>query len=480
MISNTPHKAKIVCTLGPASSSVEMLEKLIRAGMNVARVNFSHGTHESHRDLIKNIRQAEENVGSPLAILGDLQGPKIRTGKLKGGKVELKDGQKFTITADDLPLGNNEIVGTTFPELIKDAIAEREMLLDDGYIILHIDEVTNNNIITTVKKGGILKDNKGIVIPGVKSSAPSLSDKDIEDLKFCLFEGVDAIAMSFVRSERDIVELRTAMKIFGRILPVVSKIEREEAIFNMTQVVKETDIVMVARGDLGLELPAEEVPMVQKDIIQKCNYYGKPVIVATQMLESMINNPRPTRAEASDVANAVLDSADAVMLSGETSVGRYPEEAVTYMKKIIKTVEDKYCTIDYVHEVPREVQKDFSDALANASCVLARQTGAVAIISITGTGHTAQYISKYRPCIPIIALTDSVNTSRRLCFVWGVNPRTVQQIDDRRDIYVHIGEYISDVDYVQKGENVVFVAGLSTNVVLPQNVIKIYTIPKNS
>ncbi|MDC1068334.1 pyruvate kinase [Candidatus Kapabacteria bacterium] len=480
MSSITPAKTKIVCTLGPVSSSVEMLEKLIRAGMNVARVNFSHGTHEGHRDLIKNIRIAEENVGIPVAILGDLQGPKIRTGKLKGDKVTLVDGQKFIITAEDLKLGDENKVGTTFPALIDDAIAQKEMLLDDGYIILHIDEVTNKEIITTVVKGGVLKNNKGIVIPGVKSTAPSLSDKDIEDLKFCLFEGVDAVAMSFVRSERDIVELRTAMKIFGRMLPVVSKIERVEAIENMTQVVKETDIVMVARGDLGLEIPAEEVPMVQKDIIKKCNYYGKPVIVATQMLESMITNPRPTRAEASDVANAVLDSADAVMLSGETSVGSYPIEAVVYMKKIIKTVEDKYCTIDFVHDVPMEVQTDFSDALANASCVLARQTNATAIISITGTGYTAQYISKYRPSIPIIALTDSINTTRRLCFVWGVDPVTVPQIDDRRDIYVHIGEYISNVHYVNRGENVVFVAGLSTNVVLPQNVIKIYTIPKNA
>lgn len=473
-----PAKTKIVCTLGPASSSVESLVKLMEAGMNVARINFSHGDRESQIEVIKNVREAEKIAKVPIAIMGDLQGPKIRTGKLKGGEALLEDGQQFIITSDDVPEGDSKRVGTTFPELIKDARPNKEVLLDDGYIILHIEDVNATEIITTVVKGGVLKNNKGIIIPGTSSSAPSLSQKDIDDLKFCLGQNIDAIAMSFVRSERDILELRSVMKVFGRILPVVSKIERNEAIDNMDNIVKETDIVMVARGDLGLELPAEDVPMVQKSIINKCNFYGKPVIVATQMLESMINNPRPTRAEASDVANAVLDGADCVMLSGETSVGRYPTEAVSYMRRIIKNVEDNYLSPEYDASSKREKLQDPSDALANSSCVLAGQISATAIISITGTGVTARYISKYRPSIPVLALTDNEETMRLLCFVWGVDPIIVPQIDDRRDIYLHIATYLSKIKYIQRGDNVVFVAGLSGNSLLPQNVLKIYEIPR--
>jgi len=331
--------------------------------------------------------------------------------------------------------------------------------------------------VCSVTKGGLLKDNKGIIIPGVESSAPPLSDKDLADLKFMLANGVDAVAMSFVRSERDILELTTAMKIMGKIIPIVSKIERTEAITHITSIIKESDMIMVARGDLGLEMPAEEVPLVQKDIIDKCNFYGKPVIVATQMLESMISNPRPTRAEASDVANAVLDGADCVMLSGETSVGDYPEEAVGYMNRIIKSVESKYCKIDTEASNPREKLTDFSDALAHASVVLAKHTGSSAIITITGTGYTAQNIAKYRPSIPILGMTDSKDTMRYLSFVWGVYSIHVPQIDDRKDIYVHVGEYMRDVDYVKSNDNVVFVAGLSSNNVMPQNVVKVYQIP---
>lgn len=476
-IPETPARTKIVCTLGPSTSDVDTLCDLILAGMNVARVNFSHGTHETHKEIIGNIRTAEKKLGVSIAILGDLQGPKIRTGKLKNGSVELKDGQEFRISANGIKEGDEKVVGTTFPPLIYDAKSGKDVLLDDGYIILKIKEVTEKEIITTVVKGGILKDNKGIIIPGVESSAPPLSEKDLEDLKFMLANDVDAVAMSFVRSERDLFELKTAMKIMKKTIPIVSKIERNEAIHNLTQIIKETDMVMVARGDLGLEIPAEDVPLIQKEIIEKCNFFGKPVIVATQMLESMIINPRPTRAEASDVANAVLDGADCVMLSGETSVGSYPIESVGYMSRIIKSVEPKYFKIDTTVSAPREKLKDFSDALANASVVLAKQTGAASLISITGTGYTAQNISKYRPSIPILAMTNSRNTMRRLSFVWGVYPIHVPQIDDRKDIYVHIAEYIRGIDFVKSSDNVVFVAGLSSNNVMPQNVVKVYQIP---
>lgn len=471
-----PNKTKIICTLGPATKSVEKIVELANAGMNIARVNFSHGTYESHQELISNIRKAEEESGKTITILGDLQGPKIRINKFEGGQCELVKGQEFIITNEDIGLGNSEIVSTNFEGLINDAKDGKEILLDDGYIILDITSVETNKIKTKVRKGGILKDKKGIIIPDCSSSAPSITDKDLKDLKFAIENDVDAIAMSFVRNANDIVELRGAMKIYGKKLPVVAKIERKEAVNNLTSIVKEVDIIMVARGDLGLEMPAELVPLTQKEIIDKCNFYGKPVIVATQMLESMIKNPRPTRAEASDVANAVLDGSDALMLSGETSVGDYPIDTVEYMSKIISSVEMKYCTIDYESDTPRERLRDWSDALANSSCVLARQVGASAIISITGTGFTASNISKYRPCIPIIAITDSIATKRNLNFTWGVQTVSVPKIDNRLDIYQNISNILGELAYIQKGDNVVFVAGLSSDDIIPQNILKIYKI----
>lgn len=471
-----PNKTKIICTLGPATSSLEKLIEIINAGMNVARLNFSHGTYENHSELINNIRKAEKNTKKSIAILADLQGPKIRVEKFEGGSAELIKGQEFIITTEDIGLGNNKICSTGFDGLVEDAKNGKEILLDDGYIILDIIKVADKQIYTKVRKGGLLKDNKGIIIPDCSSSAPSITEKDLEDLKFAIENDVDAVAMSFVRKANDIVELRGAMKIYGKNLPIVAKIERKEAVDNLTSIVKEVDYIMVARGDLGLELPAEVVPLTQKDIIERCNFFGKPVIVATQMLESMIKNPRPTRAEASDVANAVLDGADALMLSGESSVGDYPIEAVEYMAKIIRSVENKYCTIDYEAEAPREKLKDWSDALANSSCVLARQVGASAIISITGTGYTAANIAKYRPCIPIIAITDNETTRRLLNFTWGVQSIAVPKIDNRIDIYQNIGNILGELEYVQKGDNVVFVAGLSSDSIIPQNIIKIYKV----
>lgn len=471
-----PNKTKIVCTLGPVSSSVEKIIELSNAGMNVARINFSHGTYESHKEVIDNIRLAEKQNGKSITILGDLQGPKIRIDKFEGGQCELKKGQNFCITTENIGLGNSDIVATTFDGLVEDAKGGKEILLDDGYIILDIVSIDGNKIHTIVRKGGILKDKKGIIIPDSSSSAPSITEKDLKDLKFAIENGVDAIAMSFVRTASDIIELRGAMKIYGKKLPIVAKIERKEAVNNLTSIVKEVDIIMVARGDLGLEMPAELVPLTQKETIERCNFYGKPVIVATQMLESMIKNPRPTRAEASDVANAVLDGADCLMLSGETSVGDYPIDTVEYMEKIIRSVEGKYCTIDYVANTPKEKLQDWSDALANSSCVLARQVGASAIISITGTGYTASNIAKYRPCIPIIAITDSLSTQRFLNFTWGVESVGVPKIDNRLDIYQNIGNILHDQVYIQKGDNVVFVAGLSSDSFIPQNIIKIYKI----
>lgn len=472
-----PRKTKIICTIGPSSEDVENLIKLINAGMGTARLNFSHGTFQKHAETIKNIRLAGKECNKQIAILQDLQGPKIRIGKVENGSVLLENGKQFIITIDKMQYGNSSKVSTSYKNLVKEVKSGKSILLDDGYIILNVEKVINNDIITSIVKGGELKDNKGIIAPGVSSSAPSLSDKDFEDLKFGLDAGVDAVALSFVRSEKDIVELRTAMRIFGRSVPVISKIERYEGYEDIDDIIDESDGIMVARGDLGLEMPAEQVPILQKEIIQKCNHKGKPVIIATQMLESMIKNPRPTRAEASDVANAVIDGADSVMLSAETSVGDYPVEAVDYMHRIIKAIEDKYISEKGIKlDVGAFDINDISDALGKASCVIARQIEASAIISLTGSGYTAQNIAKYRPTQPIVALSENEETLRLLSFIWGVEGVLVPQNLQRKDLFKQIGDFVSKLEYISKGDHVVYVAGLSSGETMPENMLKIYNI----
>jgi pyruvate kinase len=444
--------------------------------MDAARLNFSHGTHGEHKQTIEDIRKASEMTGREVAILQDLQGPKIRTGKVENDEVKLTDGQRFIITVDDIDVGNSERVATSYKPLVNEVKPGNTILLDDGYIILHVEEVNTPDIITKVVKGGKLKNNKGIITPGVASTAPTLSDKDISDLKFGLKAGVDAVALSFVRSERDVIELKTTMKIFGRGVPVIAKIERYEGYTDIEDIISESDGIMVARGDLGLEMPAERVPILQKEIIKRCNYHGKPVIVATQMLESMINNPRPTRAEASDVANAVLDGTDCVMLSGETSVGRYPFDAVDYMERIIGIVEEKFSRENQQFKIPEKSIENISDALGKASCVISDQINAAGIVSLTMSGYTAANIAKYRPRIPIIALTDTVETMRHLSFVWGVHPKLVDGMDTPEDIFTQLSDIVVDMDFISMGDNLVFVAGLSANKVMPQNMIKVHEV----
>lgn len=469
-------KTKILCTIGPATSGVENLEKLIISGMDAARINFSHGTHESHIELIRQIRKASENTKKPIFILQDLQGPKIRTGKLENDEVYLNDNAEFIISGNEIEFGNETIVGTTYPNLVKEVKPGYTLLLDDGYIILEIKDIKNNEIVTNVKKGGILKNNKGIIAPGIKSTAPTLSKKDLEDLKFGLQNGVDGIALSFVRSVRDILELKTAMKIFGRSVPIVAKIERPEGYEEINEIIAEADMIMVARGDLGLEMPAEEVPLLQKEIINRCNYHGKPVITATQMLESMINNPRPTRAEATDVANAVIDGTDVVMLSGETSIGKYPYDAVEYMSKIIYSVESKYlCKISNYDKKVKE-SKDHSDALGKASCSIANQIDASAIVAFTGSSFTAKNIAKYRPKIPIIGITNEDYVERILSFIWGVKSLCIKNTKNISEKFDVIRKTLLETDLLEKGDNIVFVSGLSSESSSGDNTIRIYQI----
>lgn len=430
-------KTKIICTIGPSSEKVETIQKLIEKGMDVARLNFSHNSHETHKQLIENLRSASKSYGKEIAIFQDLQGPKIRIGMVENDAVYLKNAEKFVITTNEIKVGNSKIVSTNHKNLPKEATVGANILIDDGYIILDITDVTETDVITKVRKGGILKSKKGIVIPRSKTIAPAITQKDIEDLKFGIENGIDLVALSFVRSAKDIVELRGMMKMLGKVLPIIAKIERTEALENIDEIIQESDAIMVARGDLGLEVEAEKVPIIQKEIVKKCRYFGKPAIIATQILESMISNPRPTRAEASDVANAVFDGADALMLSGETSIGQYPIEAVDYMNKIIHEAERQDFPINHFKKNIVLQSTEVFDAIANASALLAEQIKAKGIIALTKNGFTAINLAKYRPKIPIYAFTDNIETVRKLCIVWGVY-----------SFYFPYSEFVSNVTYI--------------------------------
>ena len=461
-IHNLYGKTKIVCTLGPSSSTVDVIEKMIRAGMDVVRLNFSHSTHEEHRAAMKAVREAAERAGEPIAILQDLQGPKIRTGKLASPEVRLVDGAKFIITINEIA-GNKERVSTTYQNLPKDVKPGDTILMDDGLLQLKVLSSTTTDVVTEVVHGGILKEHKGINLPGVSVSAPSLTDKDIEDLEFGIANDIDYVALSFVRTGDDIRRLREFIiaKIDkGKKLPIIAKIEKREALDNIDEIIREADAIMVARGDLGVECATEDVPIAQKMICKKANAAGKPVIIATQMLESMIENPRPTRAEANDVANGVLDGADAVMLSGETSVGKYVVEVVRTMDLIIRRAEEEYRDQLDLADEAGEKQAEVFKAIGRAACVLAKQIGAAAIVPITHSGETAKTIAKYRPYGKIIAVTDRERIRRRLNLVWGVRSILVPKIADTDTTLATIQQELLKSGYVNKGDYIVMTAGI--------------------
>lgn len=476
MLKNIPRKTKILCTIGPSVEGVDNLVKLINTGMDAARLNFSHGTHNQHLESINQLRTASDITGKAIPILLDLQGPKIRITKFENNQAELIDGDEFIISTEEGKLGNSKICYTNYQELSKEVRVGNTILLDDGYIILSVLKVIGNEINTKIIKGGILKNNKGIIVPGQLLSAPSLSEKDLEDLKFGLENGVDAVALSFVRSKRDIIELKAAMKIYGKQVPIIAKIETTEAYNLIEEIIVESTAIMVARGDLGLEMPAEQVPVIQKHIIAKCNEYGKPVITATQMLESMISNPRPTRAEASDVANAVLDGSDCVMLSGETSVGKYPFDSVSYMSRIIANTETMYPYYSSKFELKSHDSDRISDSLGKAATVIAEKINATAIVTLTSSTYTAKNIANYRPGIPIVAMTDDPHIWRRLSFIWGVTPLLVKECHISGDIFENHTSSLMSLDFIKHGDKIVFVAGLSESKLNPQNMIKIYEV----
>lgn len=457
-----------------------MLEALIEAGMDVARLNFSHGSHEQHAENIAKLRAASLKLRKAVGILGDLQGPKIRTGRFITGSTMLKEGATFTITTDESVKGTDDIVSTTYAHLAADVNPGDRILLDDGLLELKVLETDKKQILRTqVVIGGVLKNNKGINLPGVAVRADALTPKDREDLIFGIKEGVDFLALSFVRQPADIELARQAMAEAGKQVPIVAKLEKPEAIARLDAILDKTDGVMVARGDLGVEIPPEEVPAVQKDIIRRSNQRGLPVIVATQMLNSMIENPRPTRAEASDVANAVFDGADAVMLSGETASGRYPIESVQMMDRIVLAAESAgraQTSLGRIPDGPIGVPSHFPDVIARVACQAAQASGASLIAAFTLSGVTARLLAHYRPPVPIVAFSPNQEVRRRLALLWGVVPRVLEPIQETEAMVKRVEEELLARGLARKGERIVIVFGAPVGQPGKINSLRLHTI----
>ncbi|HES60002.1 MAG: pyruvate kinase [Calditrichaceae bacterium] len=452
--------AKIICTIGPACDSEEMLTKLAEAGMNVARLNFSHGSHEEHLQKMKLIRKVSKKLNKPIAILQDLQGPKIRIGKFAEPPISLNPGDLFTITTDEKTVGNENIVSTSYKNLANDVEFGDNILVNDGLIKLKVLEKTKVDIFCEVINGGSLYDRRGINLPGVKISEPSLTKKDKKDLEFGLANGIDYVALSFVREADSIRDIK---KFMGKNrVPVIAKLEKPEALNNLDEIIAEADGVMVARGDLGVEIFSARVPVVQKEIIEKCIQAGKPVITATQMLDSMMTNPIPTRAETSDVANAVFDGSDAVMLSGETAFGKFPVESVTMMKSIICEAEQKptYFRLKPVERCHKE-NHEFAHSICYAAYYASDETDAKYIVVFTRSGFTAAVMSVLRPEVPVLALTPSEITMRKLTLYWGVTPIFLDKMLDVEDDMTQLEIYLKKNKWVKSGDNIVVISGSS-------------------
>lgn len=466
-------RAKIVATLGPAAQTVEQIRALVDAGMDVARLNLSHGSHDLHRQTYLAVRQAADASGRGVGILVDLQGPKIRLGTFANGPVLLESGAEFIVTTEDVP-GSAEIVSTTHKGLPDDVSPGDLVLVDDGRVELRVTKVDGPRVHTTVVEGGRVSDHKGFNLPGVPVSVPALSEKDIEDLRWALRIGADMIALSFVRSAKDVEDVHAIMENEGIKVPVLAKVEKPQAVENLAEIVDAFDGVMVARGDLGVELPLEQVPLVQKRAIQACREASKPVIVATQMLDSMISATRPTRAEASDVANAVLDGADALMLSGETSVGHNPPLVVQTMSRIIEHVEAEALT--ELPELVDEVHGSTARALTRAAVNAAQYIQASQLIAFTETGRSARLISRWRCSIPLLAFTPNPRVRSQLALVWGVETFLVPQVRHTDDMVVQVDKALLDIGRVTAGERVVIVAGVPPGIPGTTNGMRVHKI----
>ena len=467
-------RAKLICTLGPSTRSEKTVMGLVKAGMNVARLNFSHDTHDEFKQRIASVRKISQKTGKPITILGDLCGPKIRIGDIEGGSFELKTGDELTITTRQI-IGNPGIVSTTYPNLISDVEKGNRVLIDDGNIELIVENVKPNEVKTRVIYGGELKKHKGMNLPGVNISAPTISVKDFSDIEFSVKEGIDILALSFVRTAEDIVKAKKIISNYGSDIPVIAKIEKEEAVNNIEGIVHEAYGIMIARGDLGVEMAPECVPLIQKRIITICNKLGKPVITATQMLESMISNPRATRAETSDVANAIIDGSDAVMLSGETSIGKFPIKAAETAGRIIEDVEQEIGKgRSFVDFIPEE--STVADAVTAAACRAAEILNAKVIVAYTQSGSTAMRLSKHRPKTRILAITPSEDIRRRIEIFWGIRSALIQNVVEIDEVASTAEEIVKKEGLGKKGDITVITFGTPIGVTGSTNLMNVFRI----
>ena len=463
-------RAKIVCTLGPATSTPEQIRELVDAGMDVARLNLSHGTREEHAQVYRHVRAASDASQRAVAVLVDLQGPKIRLGEFEDGGVTLAPGDHFTITTEPVE-GTRELASTTYASLAKDVSPGARVLIDDGRVALRVDDTDGVRVRTTVEEGGRLSDHKGINLPGVRVSAPSLSEKDREDLRFALSLRVDLIALSFVRAPEDLEAVHAVMDEVGARLPVIAKIEKPEAVDRLGPITRAFDGLMVARGDLGVEIPLEQVPLLQKRAIRLAREHGKPVIVATQMLDSMIHHSNPTRAEASDVANAVLDGADALMLSGETSVGEYAIPAVETMARIIRAAESQgFWSLPSVRRRP----ETRPEAIALNAVRIAEDLHAVALVAFTETGATVRHVAAHRHAIPILAFTTRPEVRSRLAMVWGTETFVMPRASNTDEMVAQADHALLEMKRGKKGDYIVIVAGTPPGTAGSTNTLRVH------
>ncbi len=470
-------KTKIVCTLGPASAKEETIKKMLLAGMNIARLNFSHGTHEGHRKMIETFRRVRDSLGMPAAVLLDTKGPEIRVGCFKGGSAELASGADFVLTTENIE-GNSNIASVSYDRLPAQLSAGDKLLLDDGKLAIQVKSVEGCNINCKVVHGGTISDNKSINIPGVEIDMPYMNERDRSDILFGIENDVDFIAASFVRSKEDVIELRKFVNYNGgHNIRVIAKIENMQGINNFDEILEVSDGIMIARGDMGVEVPFERLPGLQKRFIRRCYKAGKMVITATQMLESMINSPTPTRAEITDVANAVFDGTSAIMLSGESAMGKYPVKAVETMASIANQAEKDAFEMGTYKDAEYDIDYgDITNAICDATCTTARDIKAKAIIAVTMHGHTARRMSKFRPYEPIVAATPLLKSFHQLSLSWGVYPVLARKIDNSDELFVHAVDCAKQIDMVEDGDRVVITAGLPILSGSTTNVLRVFTV----
>lgn len=469
-------KTKIVCTLGPATMDENVLKSLIEEGMDVARLNFSHGTHEEQKVRMDMVKKLRKETGKHIALLLDTKGPEIRTRDFEGGKVEIVAGQTFTLTTRDI-LGDNTITSITYKDLAKDVEIGTRILIDDGLIELKVKDIIDEDLVCEVINGGFVSNHKGINVPGVHLNMPYMSQKDIDDILFGIKQDVDFIAASFVRSAKDVLEIRKLLdENGGKNINIISKIENAEGVKHIDDIIYVSDGIMVARGDMGVEIPGEEVPVIQKMIIRKVYNAGKQVITATQMLDSMMKNPRPTRAETTDVANAIYDGTSAIMLSGETAAGLYPIESVQTMVRIAERTEEDINYRNRFLQIERRANNNVTDAVCHATCTTAIDLNASAIVTVTKSGTSARNISKYRPVCPIIAGTTSDKVCRQLNMSWGVTPVHLEEKNEIFELFDHAVEAGKESGLLKSGETVVVTAGVPLGVSGNTNMIKVQVV----